>query len=65
MGCPVLNRKGADSMKTAKWLMALAAIMMMVAGCEKSDEQKLKDAAEDAQKDAAKAAEGVKLPGSK
>jgi len=51
-------------MKTAKWLIALVALMMVV-GCEKSDEQKLEDAAEDAQKDAAKAVEGIKLPSMK
>ena len=48
-------------MKVAKWLIALVAVMMFV-GCEKSDEQKLQDAAEDAQKDAAKAVEGIKVP---
>ncbi len=48
-------------MKAAKWLIALAAVMMFV-GCAKSDEQKAKDAAADAQKDAAKAIEGVKVP---
>lgn len=48
-------------MKVAKWLIALVAVMMFV-GCEKSDEQKLQDAADAAQKDAAKAVEGVKLP---
>ncbi len=44
-------------MKTAKWLIALV-VVMMVAGCEKSDEQKL----EDAQKDSAKAVEDATLP---
>ena len=48
-------------MKTAKWLIALMAVMVFV-GCAKSDEQKAKDAAEDAQKDAAKALDGVKVP---
>jgi len=48
-------------MKIAKGLMALAVVMMFV-GCEKSDEQKLQEAADAAQKDAAKAMEGVKVP---
>ncbi len=48
-------------MKVAKWLIALVAVMMFV-GCAKSDEQKAKDAAADAQKDAAKALDGVKVP---
>ncbi len=48
-------------MKIAKWLIALMALMVFV-GCEKSDEQKLQDAADAAQKDAAKAVEGVKVP---
>ncbi len=48
-------------MKVAKWLIALMAVMVFV-GCEKSDEQKLQDAADAAQKDAAKAVEGVKVP---
>ncbi len=44
-------------MKITKWLIALFAVLVFV-GCEKSNEQKL----EDAQKDAAKAVEGVKVP---
>jgi Tfp pilus assembly protein PilF len=48
-------------MKVAKWLIALVAVMMFV-GCAKSDEQKAKDAAEAAQKDAQKALDGVKVP---
>lgn len=48
-------------MKVAKWLIALCAVMMFV-GCAKSDEQKAQDAADQAQKDAAKAVEGVKVP---
>lgn len=51
-------------MKFAKWLIALMAVMVFV-GCEKSDEQKLEDAANAAQKDAAKAIEGVNVPGLK
>jgi hypothetical protein len=47
-------------MKATKWLIALAALFVF-AGCEKSDEQKLKDA----QKDAAKEVEGMKLPSAK
>ena len=48
-------------MKITKWLIALFAVLIFV-GCEKSDEQKVKDAAADAQKDAAKAVEGIKVP---
>ena len=48
-------------MKVAKWLIALMALMVFV-GCEKSDEQKLQDAADDMQKDAAKAVEDIKVP---
>ena len=51
-------------MKIAKWLVALMAVMVFV-GCAKSDEQKLEDAAKDAQKDAAKAVEGIKVPSMK
>jgi hypothetical protein len=35
---------------------------MMFVGCEKSDEQKAKDAAGAAQKDAQKALDGIKVP---
>jgi hypothetical protein len=38
---------------------------MVFVGCEKSDEQKLEDAANSMQKDAAKAVDGVKLPSMK
>jgi len=48
-------------MKVAKWLIALMALMVFV-GCGKSDEQKLQDAADGAQQDAAKAIDGVKVP---
>ena len=48
-------------MKITKWLIALMAVMVFV-GCEKSDEQKLEDAANDLQKDAEQAAEGIKVP---
>jgi uncharacterized lipoprotein len=48
-------------MKIAKWLIALVALLVFV-GCEKSDEQKLQDAADQAQKDAAEAAGGIELP---
>jgi hypothetical protein len=48
-------------MKAVKWLIALVAVMMFV-GCEKSDEQKLEDAAGQAQKDVEKAVDDVKLP---
>ena len=57
----VRNRKVGDTMKVAKWLIALVAVMMFV-GCAKSDEQKAKDAAEEMQKDAQKALDGVKVP---
>ncbi len=48
-------------MKVVKWLIALVAVMMFI-GCEKSDEQKLENAAEQTQKDAAEAIDDVKLP---
>ena len=48
-------------MKLTKWLIALFAVLVFV-GCGKSDEQKLQDAADAAQKDAAKAVEGLKVP---
>ncbi|QHI67970.1 hypothetical protein [Tichowtungia aerotolerans] len=48
-------------MKAAKWLFALMALMVFV-GCGQSDEQKMKNAADDMQKDAAKAAEGMEIP---
>ena len=51
-------------MKITKCLIALFAVLVFV-GCEKSDEQKLQDAAEGAQKDAAKAVEGLKVPAMK
>jgi hypothetical protein len=54
-------RKKEMRMKVAKWLLVLASLLVFV-GCEKSDEEKLQDAAESAQKDAAKAIEGVKVP---
>lgn len=46
-------------MKIAKWLIAVAALLVFV-GCEKSDEQKLEDAANDAQKSMSKAIDGLK-----
>jgi len=51
-------------MKITKWLIALFALLIFV-GCEKSNEQKLKGAANDMQKDAAKAVDGVKVPSMK
>lgn len=48
-------------MKVAKWLIALMAVMVF-AGCGQSDEEKAEKALKDAQKDAAKAVEGVKVP---
>ncbi len=51
-------------MKVTKWLIALFALLVFV-GCGKSDEQKLQDAADDAQKDAAKAVDGIKVPSMK
>ena len=48
-------------MKVAKLLVALMAVMVFV-GCEQSDEQKAQDAAEQMQKDAEKALDGVKVP---
>ena len=51
-------------MKITKWIIALFALLVFV-GCEKSDEQKLEDAANSMQKDAEKAAEGVELPSMK
>jgi Tfp pilus assembly protein PilP len=51
-------------MKATKWLIALFALLVFV-GCEKSDEQKLQDAADDMQKDAAQAVDGVKVPSMK
>jgi len=48
-------------MKITKWLIALFALFVFV-GCEKSDEQKLQDAADDMQKDAAEAVDGMKVP---
>lgn len=51
-------------MKITKWLIALFALLVF-AGCEKSDEQKMKDAANSAQKDAAKAVDGIKIPSMK
>ncbi len=49
-------------MKIAKWMIAAVALILL-AGCEKSDEQKLQDAADGMQKDAAEAVDGMKLPG--
>lgn len=37
-------------MKITKWLVALVALMVFV-GCEKSDEEKMQDAANQMQKD--------------
>ena len=51
-------------MKILKWLIALFAMLVFV-GCEKSDEQKLEDAANSMQKDAAEAVDGIKLPSTK
>ena len=51
-------------MKITKWIIALLALLIFV-GCKKSDEQKLNDAANSMQKDAQKAADGVKLPSMK
>lgn len=48
-------------MKIAKWLIALVALIVFV-GCEKSDEQKMQDAADQAQKDAAEAVDTLKVP---
>lgn len=48
-------------MKITKWIIALFALLVFV-GCEKSNEQKMKDAANSMQKDAQKAADGVQLP---
>jgi hypothetical protein len=63
MGCSPIYKKERD-MKITKWLIALVAVMMFV-GCAKSDEQKAKDAAEAAQKDAQKALDGIKVPSMK
>lgn len=51
-------------MKVSKWLIALFAMLVFV-GCEKSDEQKLEDAANSMQKDAAEAVDGIKVPSMK
>ena len=51
-------------MKITKWLIALFALFVFV-GCEKSDEQKLEDAANSMQKDAEKAVDGIKVPSMK
>jgi len=65
----LLNKCGAQGsaenkrekfMKVVKWFIALAVVLVFV-GCQKSDEQKLDDAKEDA----AKAVEGVKVPSQK
>lgn len=48
-------------MKLTKWVIGLVAVMMFV-GCEKSDEQKLQDAANAAQKDAADTVDGLRIP---
>jgi hypothetical protein len=46
-------------MKIAKWMIALVAVLLFV-GCEKSDEQKAEDAANDMKKDVSKAFDGLK-----
>ena len=56
-----MSRNKEKFMKVAKWLIALMAVMVFV-GCEKSDEQKLQDAADSVQKDAAEAVDGIKVP---
>lgn len=48
-------------MKMMKWLVALTALTIFV-GCEKSDEEKMQDAADQAQKDAAEAVDSMKVP---
>jgi hypothetical protein len=64
MRCPLELQKKERSMKISKWLIALFAMLVFV-GCEKSDEQKMEDAANDMQKDAAQAVDGMKVPSMK
>lgn len=45
-------------MKSSKWIIALIALTLIV-GCEKSNEQKVEDAADEMGKDV----ERLKLPG--
>jgi hypothetical protein len=60
---PALEKK-ERTMKTTKWIIALFALLVFV-GCEKSDEQKMQDAADGMQKDAAKAVDGMEVPAMK
>ena len=48
-------------MKITKWVIALMALMVF-AGCEKSDEEKLQDAADQMQKDVEKAVDAMEVP---
>jgi Tfp pilus assembly protein PilP len=63
--CRSREGRKETAMKTVKWLMVAMLALCVVAGCEKSDEEKLEDAAEEAQKDVSKAMEGLKLPDNK
>jgi len=51
-------------MKVSKWVIALFALLVF-AGRERSDEQQLQDTADDMQKDAAQAMDGVEVPSTK